>query len=114
MSYSLNIPHFSICLLSLSYSLSLTHTHASYHAEQQDSCPPSVNVIHEEMKIWAMNDEFFSACGPVNTSRKTTQSIYAKKREVNIQITYKKNIRGTKLIGNHHKWKIKLFYPTPS
>lgn len=55
-----------------------THIHTPYHAEQQDSCPPSVNVIHEEMEIWAMSDEFSYGNGPAKTSTKTTQPIYEK------------------------------------
>lgn len=44
-------------LLSISYLLihtkrTQTRLHTPYHAEQHDSCPPSVNVIHEEMEIW--------------------------------------------------------------
>lgn len=45
------------------------------------------------MEIWAMNDEFFSMSGPANTSRKTTQPIYAKKGKYtnNIQEKHQKH-----------------------
>lgn len=55
------------------------HTHTLYHAERQDSCPPSVNVIHEEMEMWPMSDEFPSGSGLAKTSRKTNHPIYREK-----------------------------------
>lgn len=83
MPYLFPIPHSS---LYLSYPLTNTyirmHLHTPYHAEQQDSCPPSVNVIHEEMEIWAMSDEFSYRNGPAKTSRKTTQPIYEKDEQL--------------------------------
>lgn len=100
MLTSMSYPHCPNSCISLLLSLSHTHTSMPYCAQQQDCCPPSVNVIHEEMEIWAMNDEFFSMSGLANTSSKTTQPIYAKKK-VNIQITFEKNIRGTKLRAKH-------------
>lgn len=54
-----------------------THTH-THHAEQQDSCPPSVSIIHEEMKIWAVSDELSYRNGPAKTFRKTTEPINEK------------------------------------
>lgn len=66
--------------LSLAYTLRRTHVDSQTHnhAEQQDSCPPSANVIHEDMEFWVMSDEFFSTNGLANDSRKTNRSIYEK------------------------------------
>lgn len=93
---------FRLLFLFLTHNDTRAHTYTSYYAEQQDCCPPSVNVIHEEMKIWAMNDEFLCTSGLANTSRKTSQPIYAKKKRwVNVLITCKINIRGTKWLAKN-------------
>lgn len=104
MLTSMSYPHCPHSSISLLHYLSHTHTHARLTVHSNRTVVLHLSMLF--MRKWRsgpwMMSSFLWVAWPTPPG-KPASLFMQKKKKVNIQITFKKNIRGTKLRTNHSK-----------